>query len=90
MNLHAAVYFGEYPFGYAGGNPDRGTPNSTIGNSGTMCNRTPWRASSFHPAGVNVAYGDSSVHFINVGIDRNVFKAMATIAGSEAISVPSD
>jgi prepilin-type N-terminal cleavage/methylation domain-containing protein/prepilin-type processing-associated H-X9-DG protein len=94
MNLHAAVFFGEYPYGYGAkpgeNNPDMGTPNSTLGSSGTMCNRTPWRASSFHPAGVNVAYGDGSVHFINVGIHRDTFKAMASIAGSEAVAMPSD
>jgi prepilin-type processing-associated H-X9-DG protein len=83
MNLHAAVYF-DTP------------PNNFSGDMSTPCNKTPWKASSFHPGGVNVAYADASVHFITqyIQVDpdpkKDVFKALATIAGGEATSAPSD
>ena len=39
---------------------------------------------SRHPQGVNVLAMDGSVHFVSDSIDYGVWKAMATIAGSEA------
>jgi len=53
------------------------TPNSYHYN--------PWHAASFHAGGVNVLFADGSVHFATDGIDINVFKALATIAGNEVI-----
>jgi prepilin-type N-terminal cleavage/methylation domain-containing protein/prepilin-type processing-associated H-X9-DG protein len=77
MNLHAAVYFDT-------------TPNNFLGTPDAPCNATPWKASSFHPGGVNMAYADGSVHFITLYIDFPTFQALATIAGGEATSPPSD
>jgi prepilin-type processing-associated H-X9-DG protein len=48
----------------------------------------PWHPNSFHPGGVNCLYADGSVHFVIDSIDLNVFKAMSTISGKEAITPP--
>ncbi|MGQ9575277.1 MAG: DUF1559 domain-containing protein [Thermoguttaceae bacterium] len=75
MNLDTSVYFDV-------------TPNTHLGVGASRCNLTPWKASSFHVGGVNVAYADGSVHFIANEISLDVFKGLATIAGSEAILAP--
>jgi prepilin-type processing-associated H-X9-DG protein len=54
------------------------TPNSKRSN--------PWKANSFHTGGVNCAFGDGSVHFINNNITLAVFKGLSTINGREVIS----
>jgi prepilin-type N-terminal cleavage/methylation domain-containing protein/prepilin-type processing-associated H-X9-DG protein len=77
MNLHAAAFFDS-------------TPNNFRGDMSAPCNGSPFKASSFHPAGVNMAYGDGSVHFINNTIDLLTFQGMATIAGGETTSAPPD
>jgi prepilin-type processing-associated H-X9-DG protein len=43
---------------------------------------------SFHTAGANAVFVDGSVHFLRVGLDRDVFAALVTRAGSE--TVPAD
>jgi len=77
MNLHAVVYFDT-------------TPNNQLGSLDAACNADPWKASSFHIAGVNVAYADGSVHFINNAIDLTTFQALSTIDGRESVVAPSD
>lgn len=47
-----------------------------------------WSFRSRHPGGLNFAYADSSVHFISNSIDISVYRAMATIAGGEAVTAP--
>lgn len=42
---------------------------------------------SLHPGGVHFAMADSSVHFVNEGIDHNVYRALSTKDGGEAISL---
>jgi len=42
---------------------------------------------SYHPGGVHFAMADSSVQFINQGIDHNVYRALSTREGGEAISL---
>jgi prepilin-type processing-associated H-X9-DG protein len=44
---------------------------------------------SFHPGGVNVLFGDGSVHFLSETINSNVLSALATRAGGE-VSNPAD
>ncbi len=44
--------------------------------------------SSFHPGGMNFAFGDGSVHYFNTNLDMTVFVAMATIDGGEAVISP--
>jgi prepilin-type N-terminal cleavage/methylation domain-containing protein len=43
---------------------------------------------SKHPGGVQFAYADGTVHFIRNEIDLTVYRAMATINGSEAVPLP--
>jgi prepilin-type N-terminal cleavage/methylation domain-containing protein/prepilin-type processing-associated H-X9-DG protein len=42
-------------------------------------------ASSYHPGGVNVAFADGSVRFVEDSIDMNVWWAMGTRTGGETI-----
>jgi prepilin-type N-terminal cleavage/methylation domain-containing protein/prepilin-type processing-associated H-X9-DG protein len=44
--------------------------------------------SSFHPGGMNFAFGDGSVHYFNTSLDMNLFVAMATIEGGEPVISP--
>jgi prepilin-type N-terminal cleavage/methylation domain-containing protein/prepilin-type processing-associated H-X9-DG protein len=48
------------------------TPNSNRIN--------PWKANSFHPGGVQVAFGDGAVRFVGDSVSLAVFKAISTIA----------
>jgi prepilin-type N-terminal cleavage/methylation domain-containing protein/prepilin-type processing-associated H-X9-DG protein len=64
------------------------TPNAKtfdcINNDGTTITAFGWRgARSKHPGGVNLLLGDGSVHFINDGINPQVWTALATRAGGE-------
>ena len=45
-------------------------------------------ARSMHPGGVNVCMLDGSVHFIDNGIDWNIWQAMGTTAGGEVVADP--
>lgn len=47
---------------------------------------TPWHPNSFHPGGVNCAAADASVHFITNSVTLPVFRGLATIQGSEALT----
>ena len=44
--------------------------------------------SSLHPGGLQFAYADGSLHFIDNGIERTVYRAMATRAGGEVATLP--
>lgn len=48
------------------------------------CNNS-WGIYSFHTSGANALFVDGSVHFLRVGLDRNVFAALVTRAGAETI-----
>jgi prepilin-type N-terminal cleavage/methylation domain-containing protein/prepilin-type processing-associated H-X9-DG protein len=48
------------------------------------CNNS-WGIYSFHTAGANAVFVDGSVHFLRVGLDRDVFAALVTRAGAETI-----
>jgi prepilin-type N-terminal cleavage/methylation domain-containing protein/prepilin-type processing-associated H-X9-DG protein len=51
------------------------------------CNNS-WGIYSFHTGGANAVFVDGSVHFLRVGLDRDVFASLVTRAGNETI--PSD
>ncbi len=42
-------------------------------------------ARSRHPGGVNVAFGDCSIHFVSDAVDINVWRALGTMAGGEIL-----
>jgi prepilin-type N-terminal cleavage/methylation domain-containing protein len=48
------------------------------------CNNS-WGIYSFHHGGANAVFVDGSVHFLRVGLDRDVFAALVTRAGGEVI-----
>jgi prepilin-type processing-associated H-X9-DG protein len=41
---------------------------------------------SWHPSGAHFLFVDASVHFLDVSIDYNVFRALSTRAGGEPVS----
>ncbi|MBX6313890.1 MAG: DUF1559 domain-containing protein [Isosphaeraceae bacterium] len=43
-------------------------------------------ASSLHPGGVNVLFGDGGVHFIKDSVNQNIWWALGTRAGGEVLS----
>ena len=55
-------------------------------------NSTDWQDTysfmSRHRSGANFAMCDGSVHYINEQIDLQVYQALATIDGNEAVTVP--
>jgi prepilin-type N-terminal cleavage/methylation domain-containing protein/prepilin-type processing-associated H-X9-DG protein len=48
------------------------------------CNNS-WGIYALHTAGANVVFVDGSVHFLTVGLSRDVFAALVTRAGGEVI-----
>jgi len=54
------------------------TPNSN--------RSSPWRANSFHPGGVQIAFADGTVHFVQDTIDLATWRAIATIRGGEDLA----
>ena len=42
-------------------------------------------ASSYHPGGVNVLFGDGSVHFVKDSIDPTTWRGMGSVQGNEII-----
>jgi len=49
------------------------------------CNNS-WGIYSFHGTGANALFVDGSVHFLRVGLDRDIFAALVTRAGHEVIA----
>jgi prepilin-type processing-associated H-X9-DG protein len=43
---------------------------------------------SLHPGGANFVMGDGSVHFVQEGIDHQVYASLGTRAGKEAVALP--
>jgi prepilin-type N-terminal cleavage/methylation domain-containing protein/prepilin-type processing-associated H-X9-DG protein len=48
------------------------------------CNNS-WGIYSFHDGGANAVFVDGSVHFLRVGLNRDIFAALVTRAGGEVI-----
>lgn len=66
-------------------------PNAKSPGGGTFPSSdwpNTWSFRSRHPGGLNFAYADGSVHFIDNAIDLSVYRAMATVAGGEAVTAP--
>jgi prepilin-type N-terminal cleavage/methylation domain-containing protein/prepilin-type processing-associated H-X9-DG protein len=49
------------------------------------CNNS-WGIYSFHTGGANAVFVDGAVHFLRVGLDRDVFAAIVTKSGAESFS----
>jgi prepilin-type processing-associated H-X9-DG protein len=47
-----------------------------------------WGFRSLHPDGAYFAFADGSVRFVPDGIELSVYRALATISGGEAVTVP--
>ncbi len=47
-----------------------------------------WSFRSRHPGGLQFAFVDGSVHFVHDGIALGVYRALATISGREAVTLP--
>ena len=50
------------------------------------CNNS-WGIYSFHRAGANAVFCDGSVHFLRVGLNRDIFAGLVTRAGGEVIDM---
>ena len=72
------------------------TPNLKIPDCSLNSNNLQWiherinqqgifKATSYHPGGVNAALMDGSVRFFNNGIEVNVWRALSTRSGGEVI-----
>jgi prepilin-type N-terminal cleavage/methylation domain-containing protein len=71
-----------YPQWWCVDRPERNLPcvaGSSDGHDHTAAAR------SLHVGGVNVAFGDGTVRFVQQSVDINVWRALATIAGGETI-----
>ena len=65
-------------------------PNSInfdcVNNDGTTITAFAWRAArSNHTGGVNVLFGDGSVHFISSNVDTTTWRSLATRNGGEVL-----
>jgi len=64
-----------------------GTTAGNAANGGPCtinCNNN-WGIYAFHTGGANALFGDGSVHFLRVGLNRDVFAGLVTRAGGEVI-----
>jgi prepilin-type processing-associated H-X9-DG protein len=59
---------------------------ANINNKPTGGRRGFFKAASQHNGGVNAAYGDGSVHFVNDSIELHVWRGLSTTNGSEPTS----
>ncbi len=60
-------------------------PNSNSCKNGLTWNGVAMTATSQHPGGVNVLWGDGSVRFVKSTVAPSVWRALATIRGGEII-----
>lgn len=61
----------------------------TAGGPCTINCNNNWGIYAFHIGGANALFCDGSVHFLHVGLDRDVFASLVTKAGGETISAES-
>ncbi|MDR2704416.1 MAG: DUF1559 domain-containing protein, partial [Planctomycetaceae bacterium] len=64
--------------------PNFGVPGNWIQHYNSNYNF----ANSDHRGGVNACYGDGSVHFVSDNIVINIWRALSTCGGSEAVAAP--
>jgi Protein of unknown function (DUF1559) len=66
--------------------PNVKRPDGSAYPPGNWQNNESFR--SAHPGGLHFAFADTSVHFVHDSIDLGVYRALATIAGGEAVAPP--
>jgi prepilin-type N-terminal cleavage/methylation domain-containing protein/prepilin-type processing-associated H-X9-DG protein len=65
---------------------DGTTPGSpTVPSPCTINCNNSWGVYSFHTGGANAVFVDGSVHFLRVGLDRDVFAGLVTKSGGEVL-----
>jgi prepilin-type processing-associated H-X9-DG protein len=85
------LWYGSRCFGWIVGKPMATTftayllPNDPVPDVFSMSIGF-FAARSFHPGGVNAAFGDGSVHFINDTIAVDAWRALATRTAGEIVS----
>lgn len=67
--------------------PNSPIPDCSIEGNPVGSGHGAYTARSFHPGGVNCAFGDGAVHFVADGIDSSLWKALSTRAGREPVSL---
>jgi prepilin-type processing-associated H-X9-DG protein len=84
QNLGAGWAHYENAFNFVGRNDDgsAGARNSAPCAVNCTNERQPY---SFHPGGVHVLFGDSSVRFVNQSVRTNVFMTIVTRAAGEVV-----
>jgi prepilin-type N-terminal cleavage/methylation domain-containing protein/prepilin-type processing-associated H-X9-DG protein len=85
-NIHCAWPFANTATGTCAIAPNGKRPNGTEFTIGDWPNVYSFR--SRHLGGLQFAYADGSVHFINDSIPLTVYRAMATISGGEVVTAP--
>jgi prepilin-type N-terminal cleavage/methylation domain-containing protein len=67
-------------------------PPNAVQANGQPFNANDWYNNhsfrSRHPSGLQFALADGSVHFVNNAINLDLYRALATIQGGEAVDVP--
>ncbi|WP_152049674.1 DUF1559 domain-containing protein [Tautonia marina] len=64
------------------------TPGEKSCLNGTAYQQGAWTSGSFHGAGVNLLFADGRVQFLRSNVDLEVWRALASRNGREAVSVP--
>ena len=68
--------------------PNSRIPDCAQGGPGVISGVALCSARSFHPGGVNVLFADGATRFIGESIEINVWRALSTRKGKEAIPLP--
>jgi prepilin-type N-terminal cleavage/methylation domain-containing protein/prepilin-type processing-associated H-X9-DG protein len=85
-NVHCAWPFANTANGTCGIYPNAKRTNGTEFAVGDWPNVYSFR--SRHAGGLQFAYADGSVHFVNDSVDVAIYRALATIRGGEVVSLP--
>jgi prepilin-type N-terminal cleavage/methylation domain-containing protein/prepilin-type processing-associated H-X9-DG protein len=89
VNIYKSCYFGHqntYPDHPGGDRPTVDTNVCAAVGVGFSCNNMPF--ASFHPGGVNFAYGDGSVTFLRDDLDGPTYLALGSRTGAESYVDP--
>jgi prepilin-type processing-associated H-X9-DG protein len=86
QDYHSAAFFADGDWASCGIPLNYFVPNATYETKQNW-----WREArgfkSLHPGGAQFVMADGSVHFVNEGIDHNVYRGLATRNGGETVNV---